>query len=307
MDLKSAARAQIERVWGAGEVALVDELYAPDVVDHMPLPGQAPGRESLKQVVQAFRRALPDLRMTLHGVLAKDGMAVDWWTLEGTHLGPLPGRPATGARVRFSGIDMVRAGPDGRITDLWHVEELLALELQTGAPGPALGAPLLPGAPLPPPALDHDPGAGAWTPRASTLSADEARVLALGRRHIEEMWARGRTDLAHAIYAPDIVDCNPAPGQRPGIAGIIELVGGLRQAVPDLRMRLQAYLVEGDRVVDRWVMEGTHTGAPLLGVAPTGRRFRFQGMDISRFRPDGLIDEVFHVEEFAQLRAQLAG
>jgi predicted ester cyclase len=164
---------------------------------------------------------------------------------------------------------------------------------------------LLPGDPLPPPALAHDPGAGAWTPSPASLTERERRNLALGRRHIEEMWAKGRTGLAHEIYAPDIVDCNPAPGQRAGIEGIVELVGGLRLAVPDLRMTLHAYLVDGDRVVDRWVMEGTHTGAPLLGVEPAGRRFRFQGMDISRFRADGLIDEVFHVEEFAQLRAQL--
>jgi predicted ester cyclase len=305
MDLKAKVCAQIERIWGAGEVELVDQLYAPGVVDHMPLPDQPAGREALKQVVRDFRAALPDLSMTLHGVLAKDGVAVDWWTLEGTHLGPLMGRPPTGRRVRFSGIDMVRTGPDGRITDLWHVEELLALDAQTGGAGAELGAPLLPGDPLPPPALDDDPGAAAWTPSPACLDQREVRNMALGRRHIEEMWAKGRTELAHEIYAPDIVDCNPAPGQRPGIDGIVELVGGLRLAAPDLRMTLEAYLVDGDRVVDRWVMEGTHSGAPLLGVEPRGRRFRFQGMDISRFRDDGLIDEVFHVEEFAQLRAQL--
>lgn len=128
-------RAQILEVWGQGNVALVDRFYADTVVDHMPLPGQPSGRAALKDVVMAFRTALPDMAMHLHTAFARDGLAVDVWTLTGTHAGPLFGAPATGRSVRFSGMDMVRVR-NGQITDLWHVEDLLTFERQIGlAPG----------------------------------------------------------------------------------------------------------------------------------------------------------------------------
>lgn len=98
----------------------------------------------------------------------------------------------------------------------------------------------------------------------------------------------------------------PAPGQRPGVDGILDVLGWLREAAPDLRMSINAYLVEGDLAADRWTMTGTHTGAPLMGMAAKGRPFRINGMDVIHVDHDGLIDWVFHVEEFAQLRAQIA-
>jgi hypothetical protein len=71
-------------------------------------------------------------------------------------------------------------------------------------------------------------------------------------------------------------------------------------------MAIDAYMVEGDLAADRWTMTGTHTGTDLLGMPARGRPFRINGMDVIHLREDGLIDWVFHVEEFAQLRAQIA-
>lgn len=298
-------KTQIERVWGEGEVERVDDLYAEDVIDRMPVPGQAGGRAGLKQVVRDFRAAIPDLAMHLHGTLVAGDIGVDWWTLTGTHDGELFGVAPTGATVRFGGIDMVRVA-GGRIAELWHVEEMLQFGMQLGLPALAFGAPAEAAA-VPGPTHDYDPGAGAIVPGAAALTDIERRNLALGRRHIEEMWARGRVELADEIYAPDVVDLNPAPGQRPGIPGLVDVVGWLREAVPDLRMRIECYVASGDHVADRWTMRGTHTGADLLGVPAAGRAFEIAGMDVSRFRADGRIDKVFHVEDMAGLRRQVGG
>jgi len=293
---------QIEAIWGAGRCELVDANYADDVVDHMPVPGQPTGREALKDVVAAFRTALPDLRMTLHGTIACGDRGVDFWTLEGTHLGELFGTPPTGRPVRFSGIDMIGVR-DGRIRDLWHVEEMLHFHRQLGLDDAAFGTPTA-AAPAPPDAT-YDPGSGARVPDPAALTEREQRNLALARRHIEELWAKGRLELASEIYAPDVVDRNPAPGQRPGVDGITDVLAWLRESVPDLRMRIEEYVVDGDLAADRWVMTGTHDGAPLMGLPARGRRFTINGMDVVRFGADGRITDVWHAEEFAQLRAQI--
>ncbi len=285
--------AQIARVWGRGEIGLVDTLYAEDVVDRMPAPGQPGGRAALQDVVRAFRTALPDLRMELHAVLASGDRGADLWTLTGTHAAPLFGVPATGRRVSFSGIDMVRVA-DGRIGELWHVEEMLQFGEQLGVALPADTAPR--GAV----ATDY------WLPDPALLSPVERRNLALARRHMEGVWAQGNAALMDDLYAPDIVDANPGPGQPPGIPGIRAALHYLRDGAPDLALHLAAYVPCGNLVADRWTMTGTHTARPLFGIAATGKRFEIAGMDVARFRADGRIDRIAHVEEFARLRAQLA-
>ena len=303
-EIRALLRAQIERLWGAGHLELVDANYAAGVVDRMPVPGQPGGRAALRDVVRAFRAGLPDLAMTLHGTLACGDMGVDFWTLTGTHTGPLFGVVPTGRAVRFSGVDMVRVGDDGRISELWHVEEMLQFWEQLGhrdAVLPQLARPRSAGSLRP----GGDPGAGARVPDPALLTPGERRNLVIARQHIEGLWARGDTALAPLLYAEGVIDHNPAPGQRPGIAGILDVLGWLRAAVPDLAMRIEHYVVDGDLAADRWTMCGTHTGAPLMGIAARGRTFQMAGMDVIRIDRDGHITDVWHAEQFDRLLAAI--
>lgn len=286
---------QIGALWSEGRIELVDTIYAEDVVDHMPVPGQAGGRGGLKQAVALFRAGLPDLRLDLHGTIACRAASgaewgIDWWSLTGTHDGPLFGVPPTGRRVAFGGIDWVRI-VDGRIAELWHVEDLHRMEEALGLPaGPPPGpVPLRQAAPELPAGLD----------------IYEQAVLAVARRHLEDLWAAGDERVAADVYAADVKDMNPAPGQQPGIAGIVEVLRWLRHAAPDLVMHVEAYAVEGRFAADRWTLVGTHSGTLLLGVPATGRRFTLRGMDVVRVNAAGRIDRVWHVEDMAGVRAQL--
>lgn len=297
-------RRQIVDLWNDGKLDVVDRHYAPDVVDHMPVPGQASSRAAMKQVVADFRAAIPDLRMTLHGTIACGDLGVDFWTATGTHRGALFGLPASGKPVCFSGIDMIRV-TEGRIAELWHVEEMLQLIGQIGGGETAFGVPTGDGTAPAVPSRDADPGRRARHPDLDRLCPRERRILDIARAHIEQIWARGDAAAAYRLYAPEVVDHMPAPGQRPGIAGIVDVLGWLREAVPDLDMTIEDYVVEGDLAADRWVMRGTHTGTPLMGVPARGNRFEINGMDVIRVRDDFLIGDVWHVEEFASLRAQI--
>jgi predicted ester cyclase len=305
MTIEHLVRTQIERVWGRGEIELITDSYADTIVDHMPIPGQPSGRAALGDVVTAFRTAMPDLKMDLHGVLSCGDIGVDFWTLTGTHTGPLFGRPATGRAVCFSGIDMVRVA-HGKITELWHIEEMLQFFSQIGEDDLAFGAPMLNEPELKDGSDTYHPSDGAAGPILAALSPLEQRNLAIAQEHIEQIWALGNAEAAYRLYAPTVIDHNPAPGQRPGIPGIVDVLGWLREAVPDLRLSIKQYVVDADLAADRWVMRGTHTGAPLLGLSASGKSFEINGMDVIRIRPDGLISDVWHAEEFATLRAQIS-
>ncbi len=134
--VRALVRRQIEDLWGRSDTSLIPELYAEDVVDHNPVPGQTPGHAGLVEVIQVFSTAFPDLRMELHGVLADGDFGVDFWTFRGTHLGPLLGIEPTGRQVEFNGIDVVKVR-DGKIAEIWHVEDMARMLGQLGVAGVA--------------------------------------------------------------------------------------------------------------------------------------------------------------------------
>jgi predicted ester cyclase len=63
-----------------------------------------------------------------------------------------------------------------------------------------------------------------------------------------------------------------------------------RAAFPDMKFSVNLLIESGDLVVSNWTLEGTHTGAPFFGVAPSGRRVTINGTAILRMR-DGKVVE----------------
>ena len=74
----------------------------------------------------------------------------------------------------------------------------------------------------------------------------------------------------------------PLPGQGPGLKGLEETLTGLRQAFPDMRWNVLEQIAEGDRVLTRFVWEGTQRGG-FMGLPPTDRAVSVWGMVIDRF------------------------
>ena len=132
--IRELMRRNIEDLFAVGDADLIPELYWPDVVDHNPVPGQRAGHDGLRDVLIAFHGAFPDQQMDLHGTLADGDFGVDFWTFRGTHTGELDGVAPTGTVVEFGGIDVARI-VDGRIKEIWHVEDMATMWRQLGRPG----------------------------------------------------------------------------------------------------------------------------------------------------------------------------
>ena len=69
-ELKETYRRIIDAI-SRGDADGFDTLIAPDIVDHNPIPDQAPGREGMRQWMTAVRTAMPDLRGTVEDVIAE--------------------------------------------------------------------------------------------------------------------------------------------------------------------------------------------------------------------------------------------
>ena len=119
-------------VWGEGNIELVDELLAPDYVNHSPATPELPtGPDGVKGVVAMFRSGMPDLRVLVGDMIAEGDKVATRYTLEGTHEGELFGVPPTGQRLSIKSFTVERVS-DGKIRDHWRVSDTLDMMQQLG-------------------------------------------------------------------------------------------------------------------------------------------------------------------------------
>ena len=122
---KAVVRRFIEEVLNKQNAALVDELFAPDYVNHM-MPG---GREGFKQFFPMLRSAYPDLKMELNiERLMAEG---DYVMLRATIRVINAGKEATG-----SGLGEYRLA-NGKIVEDWPVSGSADLMPQVGVTLPS--------------------------------------------------------------------------------------------------------------------------------------------------------------------------
>lgn len=134
---KAVAQRYFEDLLNGKDHAVVDELIAPDCVLTAPvIPGEVRGIEVVRRGLAAFSATFPDLRFTLHAVIAEGDRVVAYWTMEGTHSGEWLGVPATGKRVSITGCDLFEIN-DGKITRVHIQADYLGAMWQMGAMGAA--------------------------------------------------------------------------------------------------------------------------------------------------------------------------
>jgi steroid delta-isomerase-like uncharacterized protein len=134
---KTLTRRFYDEVFNQKKLATVDELCAPNFVDHNPAPGQAPDLAGMKNWMQQFFQAFPDLKATVHEMVAEGDLVVSRVTCTGTHKGAIAGAAPTGKKVTFSALDMVRV-KDGRATEVWHEGNDVAVMMELGVHMPAM-------------------------------------------------------------------------------------------------------------------------------------------------------------------------
>jgi predicted ester cyclase len=126
----TAERIPLE-VLNNGNFGLLDELLAPEFVDHSPQPGMAPTREGITESMKALKAAFPDLRYSVDDAIVSGEQVVHRLSATGTMTGEFMGIPATGKRASWTEIHIGR-GVNGRLTEHWAVVDQLGMLVQLG-------------------------------------------------------------------------------------------------------------------------------------------------------------------------------
>jgi predicted ester cyclase len=114
------------------------------------------------------------------------------------------------------------------------------------------------------------------------------------RRLMEDVLGQGRLTLLAKLVAAEYVGHFPL-GDHYGPGGFQIEVASYRAAFPDLTVTLDDLLADGDKVVRRFTLRGTHR-RPLLGVEASGRPVLLRGIAIDRLAGGRLVESWVQVE-----------
>jgi steroid delta-isomerase-like uncharacterized protein len=115
----------------AGSLEGYMELYSDDLTLHGYPPG-VEGKAGANAFYAAFRKALPDVNLTIDDVVSEGDRVAVRYTIRGTHSDELIGVPATGWRVEVDGQSFFRF-EDGRVAERWQSLDAVGLLTQLGA------------------------------------------------------------------------------------------------------------------------------------------------------------------------------
>lgn len=125
-------RIYFEEVWNKGRLEVLDDIVAPDYVNHSPgVPNPIPGPEGLKPIVKAMREGFPDLHYTIEDIVVAAEKVAVRVTMRGTNTGPFFGAAPTGRKV-VVGQMQIEWIKDGKISQHWRRTDDVTLGWQLG-------------------------------------------------------------------------------------------------------------------------------------------------------------------------------
>ena len=126
---KAIVRLICDEVFNKGNLAVADEVFAADYVEH--LPGLPSGLDGFKDFLAMLRAAFPDLHVTIEDLIGEGDKVVWRWTMQGTHQGELFNLPPTGKQATWTEIQIGRFA-DGKLVEHWMSFDRLDLLQQLG-------------------------------------------------------------------------------------------------------------------------------------------------------------------------------
>jgi predicted ester cyclase len=95
-DNATIVRRFVDEVITQGKIDSAAQYVWEDVVEQVPLPGQGPGIDGLKDALRAMRAAFPDIVFSVQEQITEGDKVASRFEWSGTHKGDFLGVPATG-------------------------------------------------------------------------------------------------------------------------------------------------------------------------------------------------------------------
>jgi len=119
------------------------------------------------------------------------------------------------------------------------------------------------------------------------MSTEQNKTLV---RRYRELHNTNQLDQLDEIAASDLITHNLMPGLPPGLeGGKMAHMGGMA-SFPDLFVRTEDLIAEGDKVVERWTISGSFKGASFFGAPANGKKFSVSGISVYRIANGQIVE-----------------
>ena len=281
-EAKAIIRRWNEEGWSGGKYDLAYEIIAPVMTVHG-AGGQAVGMgpDGLIDLIKTWRTAFPDGVMTIDDIIVEGDLVGIRNTWHGTQKADFYGIPASGKWVDVTSIGIDRV-VNGQVAEGWGELDMVGMMQSLGA-FPMVGAGAV--------SAGKSPlwGESSTLTGDSKTSPEENKKILLS--FIDAISRGDRRALEQVVNTFCYVEHNPVWGAE-NLSSGIQVYALLREALPDLKFDVEESIMvaEGDQVVAHSIVTGTHTGAELFGVAPSGKQLKWTHSDFVRL-VDGKIVE----------------
>ena len=107
------------------------KLVQATFVNHDPATGESKGPQGTRELIEGYRTAFPDIKITVEEQIAEGDLVATRWTAKGTHKGELMGIAPTGKESTVTGVTIDKI-KDGKIVESWNNWDTLGMMQQLG-------------------------------------------------------------------------------------------------------------------------------------------------------------------------------
>ncbi|TQF12757.1 ester cyclase [Myxococcus llanfairpwllgwyngyllgogerychwyrndrobwllllantysiliogogogochensis] len=122
--------AKLDEAIRTGDFDILDDVIQLDAVDHNPDPDMMLGRDGIKKGFAELRTALTDIRFTIEDLVAEGDKVACRVTTQAIHHGPFMGFAATGRKISYTVMDILRFSDDGKLLERWGLIDEATLRKQ---------------------------------------------------------------------------------------------------------------------------------------------------------------------------------
>ena len=130
--------------------------------------------------------------------------------------------------------------------------------------------------------------------------SEENKVKA--RRAYEEGWGEGRLEVFNEVYATDFVYHDPVDPEVCSREDYEQWVSAARIMWPDVHITIEEIFADGDKVVARGTMGGTHREGSIGGVPATGKKATWTWISIFHFAGGKIVELWNNYDSFGLLQ-----
>ena len=131
----------------------------------------------------------------------------------------------------------------------------------------------------------------------ATTEKNKATIL----RFWEEVFNERELSLIEELFTTDWVYHGVGGQKIYGLKGLKEFLTDYYSAFPDIQVKVENLVAEGDKVVSHVTSRGTHKGE-LMGIAPTGKQVTVPVICISRFVGGKIVEDWEMIDLFGMMQ-----